>query len=74
MDEKRVWRCEGRLSNAEVPYAVKKPILLPRGYPLTILLVREAHERVFHDGSKETLTEIRLHATTHPPMCLCAGG
>lgn len=41
-DEKGVWRCEERLSNAEVPYAVKNPILLPRAHPLT---TREAHER-----------------------------
>ena len=58
-DEKGVWRCKGRLSNIEVPYAVKNPILLPRSYPLTTLLVQEAHERVFHDGIRETMTEIR---------------
>ena len=58
-DEKEVWRCEGRLSNADVSYAVKNPILLPRDHPLTTLIVREAHERVFHNGTKETLTEVR---------------
>ena len=58
-DDKGVWRCRGRLSNVEVPYAMKNPILLPRGHPLTTQLVREAHERVFHDGIRETLTEIR---------------
>ena len=58
-DEKGVWRCEGRLSNAGVPYAVKNPILLPRSHPLTTLIVREAHACVFHNGIKETLTEIR---------------
>jgi hypothetical protein len=58
-DEKGVWRCAGRLSNAELPYAVKYPILLPRGHPLTALVVKEAHERVCHDGVRETLTEIR---------------
>ena len=49
----------GADSNVEVPYAVKNPILLPRGHPLTTLLVQEAHERIFHDGIRETLTEIR---------------
>ena len=59
-DDKGVWRCRSRLSNVEVPYAVKNPILLPRGHhPLAILIVRKAHERVFHDGIRETLTEIR---------------
>ena len=58
-DDKGVWRCKGRLSNVEVPYAVKNPILIPRSHPLTTLLVREAHQRVFHDGIRETLTEVR---------------
>lgn len=58
-DEKGVWRCGGRLSNAEIPFAAKYPILLPRGHPLTVLVVKEAHERVCHDGIKETLTETR---------------
>ena len=58
-DKKGVWRCKGRLSNIEVPYAVKNHILLPRSHPLTTMLVREAHECVFHDGIRETLTEIR---------------
>ncbi len=55
-DEKGIWRCGGRLSNAEIPYA---PILLPRTHPLTKLIVRRAHERVCHNGVKETLTETR---------------
>ena len=42
-DEKEVWRCKSRLTNIEVPYAVKNPILLPRSHPLTTMLVREAH-------------------------------
>jgi hypothetical protein len=42
----------------DVSYSVKHPILLPRSYPLTELIVREAHEHVFHNGVKETLTEI----------------
>ena len=58
-DENGVWRCKGRLSNAEVLYAVKNPILIPRSHPLTTLIVWEAHKRVFHDGIRETLTEIR---------------
>ena len=58
-DEKGIWRCGGRLSNAEIPYATKHPILLPRTHPLTKLIVRRAHERVCHNGVMETLTETR---------------
>ena len=35
------------------------PILLLRDHPLTELLVLKAHARVFHNGVKETLTEVR---------------
>ena len=42
-----------------MPYAVKYPILLPRSHHLTSLIVKQAHERVFHNGVKETLAETR---------------
>ena len=59
LDEKGLWRCGGRLQNAEIPYSVKHPILLPRSHPFTALIVRDAHLRVCHNGVKETLTEVR---------------
>ncbi len=43
----------------EVPHEVKNPILLPKGHPFTTVIVREAHERVCHDGIRQTLTEVR---------------
>ena len=58
-DVNEIWQCGGRLSNADMPYDVKHPILFPRTHPLTTLIVREAHERVFHNGVKETLSETR---------------
>jgi len=58
-DEKELWRCGGRLQNAEIPYATKHPILLPRSHPFTSLVVQDAHSRVCHNGVKETLTEVR---------------
>lgn len=58
-DSRGIWRCGGRLSNSDMPYAVKHPILLPRTHPLTALIIQEAHNRVFHNGVKETLTEAR---------------
>lgn len=59
IDSEGVWRCGGRLSNADVPYTTKHPILLPRDHPMTKLLVLKAHTRVSHNGIKETLTEVR---------------
>ena len=58
-DEQGVWRCGGRLANSEIPYATKYPILIPKSHPITSLIARQAHERVLHNGVKETLAEIR---------------
>lgn len=59
LDEKGLWRCGGRLQNADMPYQSKYPILLPRNHPFTTLVVQDAHLRVCHNGVKETLTEVR---------------
>ena len=57
--EDGIWRCGGRLSNTDLPPATKHPILLHKSHHFTTLIVLAAHERVFHNGVKETLTEIR---------------
>ena len=54
-----VWRCKGRLGNADVSYASRYPALLTKEHPLAILIVKDAHSRVMHNAVKETLTEIR---------------
>lgn len=59
LDEHNLWRCGGRLANANIPYATKHPLLLPRSHHFTALIVQDAHVRVAHDGVKETLTEVR---------------
>jgi len=59
LDKKSLWRCQGRLENADLPIATKHPVLLPKHHPLTVLVIREAHERILHNGVKETLAEIR---------------
>ena len=58
-DEKRIWRCGGRIQNADLTYSTKHPILIARSHYLATLLVWRAHERVFHGGVKSTLTELR---------------
>lgn len=59
IDENDLLRCRGRLTNASLPYSAKHPIILGKGHPYSILIVKQAHERVLHNGVKETLTEIR---------------
>lgn len=56
IDAEGIWRCGGRLANAVVPYATRH---LPRDNLLIELLVLKAHERIFHNGIKETLTEVQ---------------
>ncbi|KAL5500691.1 hypothetical protein EMCRGX_G012286 [Ephydatia muelleri] len=59
LDENRIWRCKGRLANANITDSAKYPILLDSSHHLTYLIVQRCHERVFHNGTKETLTELR---------------
>ena len=57
--EDKVRRCKGILGNADLPHQAKYMILLHKSHHLSLLIVRDAHNRVMHDGVKETLTEIR---------------
>ena len=54
-----VWRCKGRLDNADLPYTTRHPALQYKYHHLTTLITQDAHERVKHNGVKETLMEIR---------------
>ena len=58
-DDKGLWRCGSWLQNADIPFAAKHPVLLPRKHPLTALIACNAHLHVDHNGVKETLTELR---------------
>ncbi len=42
MDERGVWRCGGRLGNADLPIATKHPVFLDSQHYLTTLIVRDA--------------------------------
>ena len=44
--------------NTGLSYTTQFPLILPQNH-LTILLVRQAHEKVFHNGVRETLTQLR---------------
>ena len=59
IDKDGLYRCQGRLSNADLTISAKHPILLPKKHYLTVLLVKHSHKRVMHNGVKETLTELQ---------------
>ena len=60
LDSAGVWRCRGRLENADLPACTKHPILLTGGHHFASLQVLDCHKRVMHSGVKETLTEVRM--------------
>ena len=58
-DDNGLIRCDGRLQNATIPFNAKHPILLPADHHLTVLIIRDCHKRVLHNGVRETLAELR---------------
>ena len=58
-DELGVWRCGGRLGNANLPFETKHPVFLDSQHHLATLIMLDAHDRVQHNGISETLTELR---------------
>ena len=59
VDENNIVHCKGRLSNAELPYSTKFPVLILRDHYLAQLLILDSHQRVHHQGVKATLTDLR---------------
>ena len=58
-DESELLRCNGRLQNLTIPFNVKFPIFLPSDHDLTLLIIRDCHKWVQHNGVRETLAEQR---------------
>ena len=54
-----IWKCKGRLGNADLPELMKHPMFLDKKHHFTRLVVRECHTRLMHGGVKETLTQMR---------------
>ena len=58
-DEKGIIRCQGRLLNSNLPSETIHQILLPRDHHITDLIIQDCHESVMHNGTKETLLQLR---------------
>ena len=57
--EKGLIRCKGRLEKADLPEEAKFPLLLPKGHPVTLIIMREAHRAVAHMGMNSTVAEVK---------------
>mgnify|MGYP000253016965 CR=1 FL=1 len=53
-DPNGILRCGGRLGNADLSESQKHLALLDANHHVTSLIVRACHERVHHNGVKET--------------------
>ena len=58
-DENKILHCQGRISDANLPYVTKFLAILPKDHHLTSLIIRQSQERVIHNGVKETLCSFR---------------
>ena len=60
VDENGLYRSTSRLNPAKsLPYSVKRLIILSRKNFLTNLIVLDVHERIKHNGERQTLAELR---------------
>ena len=58
-DERGIIRCRGRIDNANVPHTAKFPVLISSEHHITTLIIKECHNKVGHNGVKETLVQLR---------------
>ncbi|CAK9805171.1 hypothetical protein ANTPLA_LOCUS4356 [Anthophora plagiata] len=59
LDADGILRVGGRLSNANLPYGKKHPILLHKSHHVTKLIVRDEHLKNLHAGIQATLNAVR---------------
>ncbi len=59
LDKQGVLRVGGRLTNANTPFNVKHPIILPRKGHIMALVIRHYHRKINHQGRGMTLNELR---------------
>ena len=59
IDKDKIIRCKGRLKNSCLTFERRHPILLPREHHITSLIIWECHKNVLHNGTNQTLQELR---------------
>ena len=59
LDDHGLLRIGGRLEKSTLPFEVKHPIILPRSFHVTKLIIDHFHKKVKHQGKGITINEIR---------------
>lgn len=60
IDKDGLLRVGGRIRNANISFNQKHPIILPKGHPLTNLIINHEHLLHLHGGAQSVLAAIRL--------------
>lgn len=60
-DDSGMWRVRSRLSQSNLSYDTKFPIILPKDSHLTGLIVKDAHKSSCHSGPTHVLYQLRRH-------------
>ena len=59
VDEEGIYRCGGRLHKASLSFECKHPAIIPKDHHITELIIKDSHNKVYHNGVKETLNQVR---------------
>ena len=59
LDNNDIIRVGGRLSNAELPFHEKHPVIIPADHPVAVLLVNHFHSKSHHQGRLITAGAVR---------------
>ncbi|XP_015115573.1 uncharacterized protein LOC107040144 [Diachasma alloeum] len=59
IDKDGLLQVGGRLTNANIPYSQRHPLILPRRHPLTDHIIRHEHRVQLHAGAQATLYTVR---------------
>ena len=59
VDEQGIYRCGGRLHKLSLSFECKHPVIIPKDYHITKLIIKDSHNKIYHNRVKETLTQLR---------------
>ena len=59
LDEDEILRCRSRIGKSTISDCSKRPILLPSKNRFSELVIAECHDKVFHNGTVDTLNCLR---------------
>nr|XP_033323536.1 uncharacterized protein LOC117218910 [Megalopta genalis] len=59
LDDKGIIRVGGRLRNADIKYAQRYPIILPKSHPVTTLIIQFEHQQTLLSGIQGALNAVR---------------